>query len=57
MPAKITQPSRSLLQGKKYTPSAATDVRKTWALARAQIKAAAESSAQQKLDLNPQAQA
>jgi hypothetical protein len=57
MPAKITKPSRSLLQGKKYTPSAATDVRKTWALARAQIKAAAESAAQQKLDLNPQAQA
>jgi hypothetical protein len=57
MPAKITQPSRSLLQGKKYTSSAATDVRKTWALARAQIKAAAESAAQQKLGLNPQAQA
>jgi hypothetical protein len=57
MPAKITQPSKSLLQGKKYTSSAATDVRETWALARAQIKAAAESAAQQKLDLNPQAQA
>jgi hypothetical protein len=57
MPAKITQPSRSLLEGKKYTSAAATDVRKTWALARAHLKAAAESAAQQKLELKPQAQA
>jgi hypothetical protein len=55
MAPKITRPTLSLLQGKKYTSSVATDVRKTWALARAQMKAEAKFSNQQKLDLNPQA--
>jgi hypothetical protein len=57
MAPKITRPTLSLLQGKKYTSSVATDVRKTWALARAQMKAEAKFSNQQKLDLNPQAKA
>jgi hypothetical protein len=54
MPVKITLPSRHLFHGAKYTPAAATDVRKTFAKARAQIKAATEHVAQQKLDLLPQ---
>ncbi len=34
VPARVTQPTVSLLNGFKYTPSHSTDIRQTFALAR-----------------------
>lgn len=42
MNAKRTEPTRSLLQGAKYTPAANTDIRKRFAQMREQLAKAKE---------------